>query len=266
MSLRAQIGGVLSSGGGLSPADALYAWMAINSTNALWVDFLNYSTTFQDTAKTTPAGLGDPVRAVANLGPLAFDMTCNADAARPVLAAGGAQADGTNDFLSNTAVDIDAGAPSRTIIVRVAACSNTVNNPLVSFDGGTSQPSGLSVMDLTGGTHRMLGRDQNESLGSRVSEDFATTALPVTARYDGNGTVFNLYKDGAKGTQPVNTMAAAGSGGEGYALFARLDGAVSYVAATITEVIILPGVYLTGNAEGLALVNAYWQSKYGTNA
>jgi hypothetical protein len=256
---------VVAGGGALSPAAAVYAWMEANSPNALWLDFLNYSTTFQNTAKTTPAELGDPVRTIVNLGPNAFDMSCSADAKRPVLVAGGAQSDGVDDVLHVNGIEVDFD--NSTIICVLAGNAHASNNPLLTIDRETKSSMAIGVNNTSGTTHRVYGRDVNTSTDSRLAQNISSTNFPTTIRYDADGVDADLYIDGAKGSQFVSTLGGPGAGAaEGYSIFGRSDESPSLsVAATVTEAICLPNVCLTDDATALAIFTAYFQDKYGTN-
>jgi hypothetical protein len=259
------IGSKQSGASFLTPSEAVYAWMETNSPNALWIDFLNYSTTFQNTAKTTSAGLGDPVRTIVNLGPNAFDMSCSDDAKRPVLVAGGAQSDGVDDVLHVSGIEVDFD--NSTIICVLAGNAHTSNIPLLTIDRETKSSMAIGVNNTSGSTHRVYGRDVNTSTDSRLAENISSTNFPTTIRYDADGVDADLYIDGAKGSQFISTLGAPGGGAaEGYSIFGRSDESPSLcVAATVTEAICLPNVCLTDDATALAIFTAYFQDKYGTN-
>lgn len=117
-------------------------------TNIATLSFLSNGSYYQDTGKTTPAAVGDPVRVwTYNVG---ADAVAPSDAARPVLRSGGLEFSGTKilDAAGDETTFATAGVFSLYAVGTVAA-DGTIWCPLGNWSGAGSAKGPIRFSDNT---------------------------------------------------------------------------------------------------------------------
>jgi len=161
--------------------------------SALWLDALRPGTLFQDAARTTLAGVGDPVGSWFD--PDAGIGATQSGAARPVRAAAGLTFDGVNDFL-----DAAIGArPQPETIYIVLQASGLSTSQITPFDGVSGVNTGRMLsLGFAGFDHLTL---------------FSGVALQNAARPYGSRVVAAAVFNGVSSVLHVNSVSVSGNAG-----------------------------------------------------
>jgi hypothetical protein len=201
MSLRAQIGGMLSSGG--SVANPFAALFGAGDTGDVWLPIPGQSPMFTDAAATDPADTnGDSVRSFVGMVN-GLDMRAIADANRPVL-----NTDGTswwlvgNDTSHQMSVAYSQSAYPL-LIAGVFRSGGANSESIVAVYGGTTNIYKAIITHNIAPVFRAW--DRNASLLAANGP----TGAPTTAYVRANFTSANVlvHADGVDGVAVTNTNA-----------------------------------------------------------
>ena len=161
--------------------------------SALWLDALRPGTLFQDAARTTVAGVGDPVGSWYD--PDAGIGAIQSGTARPVRAAAGLTFDGVSDFLEAA---IGARPQPETIYI-VLQASGLSTSLITLFDGADGVNAGrMLALGFAGFEHLTL---------------FSGVALQNAARPYGSRVVAAAVFDGVSSVLHVNSVSVSGNAG-----------------------------------------------------
>lgn len=167
----------------------------------LWLDSSYSASMWQDTSKTVPAGIGDPVKVwQSRVGSL--EASTGTDANRPIRAAGGLTYDGTGDALTTgTTTFTDTGIT----VYAVVSLSSVGSFPMVVSHGTTL--TGQWRMSAVNNTGRMSFVNQSNNVGAGSSATSGLVAAGTTTNIAGAGAtlltgtlstadLWTLYQDG----------------------------------------------------------------------